>query len=670
MTNANGEYDITALPTGEYEVSFSIESSIYFPQGYERDVPVTVGHTTTGIDVALEPVVDGVITGYAQNNLTKKGIGGIEVCAYEMGREELFGQCATTGADGGYRIGGLSSGKYLVEFYSPTGSGLNYAPRYYDERVSSLYAQEVSVTAGHYTPGIDANLEEAGKATGRVTSAVGKAAIKGIEVCFITRNEELVGCLLTNSDGEYVTPPLARGEYKVSFDSPFESGLNYVEQYYGGASSWNDALAVSIEAGATSSGIGAELSEGGGISGRVTNAWTGEPIKDAVACALAKYDGFGACAATDDNGEYNIESLAGGEYAVGFAAGKNYVVQYYDKKSPLSAAEQVSVTVGDTHDDIDAALQPSDGASPHNTVSPAVSGVPSVGDVLSCSPGSWTGDPAPTYSYSWLRDGIAMNPVSSTDEYTVQKADEGSRIECEVTAENIEGSERAFSLGVYISRVSAGPPPPPPSPPPLGLTVPSTGLTTSTSTMTGTVTPTTAPPTTAPEPGQVTLTDTSITTRSDGDATVKLACAGAGTCSGRLALTIASAGSEGTGHVATAKNRKTEKRRIKTITIGTAAFSIPVGKSATVSLALDPAGRALLKADHGRLKASLMIVESSAGNTSTRHEDVRLVLQSARSSARARVGQAGARGNSIETDGLDDTEVPRAMTRLRLLRAA
>jgi Bacterial Ig-like domain (group 3)/Carboxypeptidase regulatory-like domain len=131
---------------------------------------------------------------------------------------------------------------------------------------------------------------------------------------------------------------------------------------------------------------------------------------------------------------------------------------------------------------------------------------------------------------------------------------------------------------------------------------------------------------------EVILANTSITMQSGGEATIKLACAGAGTCSGKLALTVVSA-VEDTGHATAAKGGKTEKRRLKTTTIGTATFSIPAGKSATVRLALNSAGRALLKADHGTLNASVTIVESSAGHTSTRHESVRLVLQSARFSA-------------------------------------
>ncbi len=137
------------------------------------------------------------------------------------------------------------------------------------------------------------------------------------------------------------------------------------------------------------------------------------------------------------------------------------------------------------------------------------------------------------------------------------------------------------------------------------VTSPATLLLTPTITTTGTIpgatSPTLGTTVVTSGSGEVMLADTIITTQRDGDATVRLACAGAGTCSGKLTLTVTNAVPEGTGHAATAKNRKAEKRRFKTTTIGSATFSIPAGKSATVRLALNSAGRALLKADHGTL---------------------------------------------------------------------
>src|SRR5439155_23060764 len=40
---------------------------------------------------------------------------------------------------------------------------------------------------------------------------------------------------------------------------------------------------------------------------------------------------------------------------------------------------------------------------PRNTSPPEVSGKPSVGETLSCSPGTWSGTPPPAFTYQWVR---------------------------------------------------------------------------------------------------------------------------------------------------------------------------------------------------------------------------------------------------------------------------
>jgi hypothetical protein len=109
---------------------------------------------------------------------------------------------------------------------------------------------------------------------------------------------------------------------------------------------------------------------------------------------------------------------------------------------------------------------------------------------------------------------------------------------------------------------------------------------------------------------------TRITTN-DGEATVELACKGTGTCSGKLMLNI--------------KTRsKGKRRRSKTVTIGTAAFSIPAGKTAAIRLMLDTRARALLGGpDHRRLSATLTVLESSPPPSQTHTESVQLVQQKA-----------------------------------------
>jgi hypothetical protein len=115
--------------------------------------------------------------------------------------------------------------------------------------------------------------------------------------------------------------------------------------------------------------------------------------------------------------------------------------------------------------------------------------------------------------------------------------------------------------------------------------------------------------------GSVSLTGSSISIQGGGKASVKLSCAGTATCAGKLTLTVTSKGK----HV----------KKAKAETIGTAAFSIPAGKTGVVTITLTAAGRALLKTGHGKLSASLTIVKFFPAPASTQHKTVTLVQKTA-----------------------------------------
>jgi hypothetical protein len=68
-----------------------------------------------------------------------------------------------------------------------------------------------------------------------------------------------------------------------------------------------------------------------------------------------------------------------------------------------------------------------------------------------------------------------------------------------------------------------------------------------------------------------------------------------------------------------------------TLTIGTAGFSVSAGKTATVKIKLNAAGRAQLGVGHGRLTASLAIVEQEG---STQTKTVHLIQQKAHGKAK------------------------------------
>ncbi len=254
--------------------------------------------------------------------------------------------------------------------------------------------------------------------------------------------------------------------------------------------------------------------------------------------------------------------------------------------------------------------------APENTVAPTVSGTAKAGQALTCSEGTWTG--SPSYAYEWLRDGVAIGGAELSS-YTVTVADEGHSISCEVTATNILGSKSAASGNRVAVREEA-------------REKREEEATAKKHEAEAAATAKKHQEEAAviakrkeeeakiTATGNVSLAGSTISIQSAGKGSVKLICTGTATCAGKLTLTV--------------KGKAKKGKKAKVETIGTAAFSIPAGKAATVTLTLTAAGRALLKFHHGKLSASLTILKSSPTPASTQHESVQLVQKAAKAKKR------------------------------------
>ena len=81
------------------------------------------------------------------------------------------------------------------------------------------------------------------------------------------------------------------------------------------------------------------------------------------------------------------------------------------------------------------------------TAAPAVTGTATVGQVQTCSTGTWLN--APTYAYAWRRKGANI-PSATAATYTLAAVDSGYQVECEVTATNSNGSVITKSNAVTV----------------------------------------------------------------------------------------------------------------------------------------------------------------------------------------------------------------------------
>lgn len=92
------------------------------------------------------------------------------------------------------------------------------------------------------------------------------------------------------------------------------------------------------------------------------------------------------------------------------------------------------------------------GNAPTNTVAPAITGTAQVGQVLTVSNGTFTGDATIAYSYQWYVGGVAVNGATSST-YTPVTGNIGKIVAARVGATNAVGSAVAFSAptGVVIA---------------------------------------------------------------------------------------------------------------------------------------------------------------------------------------------------------------------------
>jgi hypothetical protein len=106
---------------------------------------------------------------------------------------------------------------------------------------------------------------------------------------------------------------------------------------------------------------------------------------------------------------------------------------------------------------------------PANTAEPTISGSPAQGQTLTAAPGTWTGTPAPTFAYQWLRcppSGGASNGSdcasidgATTTSYVVAAGDVGFRLRVKVTGSNADGvGSPAVSNATASVTTQAGPP--------------------------------------------------------------------------------------------------------------------------------------------------------------------------------------------------------------------
>ena len=228
VTDASGVYTVRGLDTGWHFLT--INASGYVAQLFDSKpclnldcdewrgtpVPVTAGDATTGIDAAL--ATPGVITGTITAAGSGAPLANVRVRLYDSSGNELSIYSQTlTNASGVYTWTGMSAGTYHLV----TSNSLGYVDELYNDVACPNstcvipLGEDVTVTPGATTSGINFSLAAGGAITGTVTNATTGAPVASTIVYVYSANGQNVGYGVTNSSGVYTKSGLTTGTYHL-----------------------------------------------------------------------------------------------------------------------------------------------------------------------------------------------------------------------------------------------------------------------------------------------------------------------------------------------------------------------------------------------------------------------------------------------------------------------
>ncbi len=357
VTNETGNYQIKGLFMGEYVVQFHPNKADYVGEFYNNTstweeamrIKVTANQTTTDINAALatNSHLSGRVT-----NADGQPLAGIIVEVYGSKGFQNEGHMAKTNQDGYYDIA-LRNGEYRVGFFDWSGK---YLPEFYNDAFTLETAAIVTVVAEQNTAQIDAVLSTSGSISGQVTTETGSPLKAVLVELYQSKGDKWVQLRgsFTDGEGKYELNRLANGTYRLHFVplhnyKPNDQAISYASEYYNDAVDLATATDVVIANGQTLSDLNVKLSEGGYISGQVTNieGQAVERVKVVVFQQAGDKWVVVSESVTDKAGQYKVTGLNNATYRLGFfdKPGR-YAYEFYDDVATVEQAKDVIVKVG------------------------------------------------------------------------------------------------------------------------------------------------------------------------------------------------------------------------------------------------------------------------------------------------------------------------------------
>jgi len=363
-TDAQGNYAIEKLIPGIYVVR--AEARNYLPEFYkdaadfERSTPVRLADNEARKEIdftlSLGATISGAVTieGDAETP-----IAGAHVIAFLVVRPDLKHN-AVTDEKGAYKINALPKGTYAI-----SANAAGFKSEFYKDKRDLFSADHIAVQEEQNVEGIDLTLAMGSAISGKVIDAESKEpvakALVSIHVLINSSNRpRVLFNVSTNERGEY-TASVPPGFYVVSAEA-----RGFHKEFFEEQRDFVKAKPVQVFEDKHTTDINFTMDKLASLTGRVTDAASGEPLAGAIVTAFQEHSLTDALiskdvlrlpfvAKTDENGNYKMEGVRSGKYFV-TAVARGYLPEFWKEATNLREAQPVEVPESGNVEGIDFTL--------------------------------------------------------------------------------------------------------------------------------------------------------------------------------------------------------------------------------------------------------------------------------------------------------------------------
>lgn len=360
VSDENGLYEITTLPTGSYVLS--ADAAGYKFEYYDNatsfgqadPVSLTEPETVSGIDFYLAggTAIAGNVTNNDGDPLQRAVIRILSL----SGLRPRYVREVLTDENGDY-VAEVRPGTYFVQ-----AEARGYLGEYYDDAREFSDADTITVIENQHVKGIDFVLNPLASIAGNVVDAQTGEPLEAFVFAFPEppRSNDPTRPAIearypyvakTDSLGNYVIENVKPGKYYVRADA-----RGYLAEYWKEAEELGEADIVVITESIGAEGIDFTLDKGGAISGTIYSAEDSTTLQGAVVRVFSATGNVLHRAVTDERGDYRVVGLRTGDYYV-HAKAEGYEGEFYDDAHDRSNATLVHVEAGNETEGIDFYLE-------------------------------------------------------------------------------------------------------------------------------------------------------------------------------------------------------------------------------------------------------------------------------------------------------------------------